>query len=408
MIRKATLTALGGLLVVGAGLYLFGSQGGGAASAEAPPADPPEVPVSEVIMRPIAPTVQLTGHVAAVQSVEVRPRVGGYLHSVSVPEGGLVKRGQVLFQIDARPFRAALDGARANLARAEEQHALARTEFERAQRLLERRVVSQERYDAAEAARRETAAAVQAARAAVTAAELDLDYTQVRAPIAGRVSRALVTEGNLVAGGAAGSATLLTTIVSVDPVHVHFDIGEPIWLSTARSLPSAGRADRDLPVRVGLVNEDGLPHAGRLDFVDNRVDRTTGTVRARAVLRNAEGLLMPGAFARVELTTGSPRPTVLIADEAIGTAQGKRFVLAVTDKNVVEQRPVLLGPSVDGLRVVTEGLAAGDRIVLKGLVRPGMTIRPRLTPMAQQSSVGSDAPTRAKATQGAGEQGERP
>lgn len=394
MKRRIAITASAATAILAIALYLFGKSGTGSTPAATQPAAAPEVPVAEVLVRPVAATAQYTGFVAAVRTVEVRPRVGGYLQSVNVPEGGLVRRGQTLFQVDPRPFRAALERARAELARAEERHALARVESERAQRLLERRVVSQERFDAADAARRETAAEVQAARALLSAAELDLEYAQVKAPIAGRASRALVTEGNLVMGGEAGSATLLTTIVSVDPVHVHFDIDESTYLALAGTIRPDGRPDREIPVRVAMMTEEGLPHAGQLDFIDNRIDRATGTIRARAMLRNAEGRLTPGAFARVELTTGAPLDTVLIADEAIGTAQGQRYVLAVSAENVAEYRPVKLGPLVDGLRVVQDGLAPGERVVLKGLVRPGMRLTPRPAPMVPAADAQSRTTSR--------------
>jgi len=352
-----------------------------AAAQSAPP--PPQVPVAEVLVRTVAPSSGYTGHLAAVESVEVRPRVGGYIEAVSVPEGGLVEEGRLLFRIDPRPFQTALDQAKAQLAMAEARLAQAEADFARAEELAQKGVTSRKAYDDAVANRRQRQAEMQAAKATIAAAELDLSYTRVMAPIAGRVDRVLVTQGNLVSGGNAGQATLLTTIVSVDPVYVYFDIDEPTYLDfVGRARPDkAGRATAELPVQVGLVTDQGFPHEGTLDFLGNRVDRSTGTIRARAVVPNPGGRLAPGLFARVKLTTDEPRPTVLIDDQAIGTDQGKRYVLMLAEGNKAEYRPVELGPVIDGLRAVKAGLKPGERIIIKGLVRPGMQVTPRRVAM---------------------------
>jgi membrane fusion protein, gold/copper resistance efflux system len=323
-----------------------------------------------VLVRTVAPSTEYTGHLAAVGSVEVRPRVGGYIEAVSVPEGGLAKEGQLLFQIDPRPFETALDQAKAQLATAEARLAQAEADFARAEELVQKGVTSRKSYD-------------QAAKAAVTAAELDVSYTRVTAPIAGRADRVLVTQGNLVMGGNAGQATLLTTIVSVDPVYVYVDIDEPTYLDfVGRARPEgAGRATAQLPVRVGLVTDQGFPHTGTLDFLGNRIDRSTGTIRARAVVANPDGRLAPGLFARVKLTTDEPRPTVLIDDQAIGTDQGTRYVLVLANSNKAEYRRIELGPVIDGLRAVKAGLKPGESIIIKGLVRPGMPVTPRRVAM---------------------------
>jgi len=358
---------------------------GGAGEASAEPATPPaapQVPVAEVITREVAPAAEYTGYVAAVESVAVRSRVGGYIETVSVPEGGLVEEGQLLFQIDPRPFQAALAEARARLAQAEAQLVRAEADFARAEELFRKGVVARARYDEAVANRRQLGAEVQAAASAVEAAELDLSYARITAPISGRVDRALVTRGNLVAGASAGAATLLTSIVSVDPVHVYFDIDEPTYLGfVGRARADGGGRATTLPAQVGLMTDKGLPHSGVLDFLGNQVDRSTGTVRARAVVPNPDGWLTPGLFARVKLVTDAPRRTVLIDDEAVGTDQGRRYVLVLGPDNKAEYRPVELGPVIDGLRVVASGLNPGETVIVKGLVRPGMQVEPRRVSM---------------------------
>lgn len=384
MARKIVLLPfLAMIAAAGAGTWLLSDQArsNSGSSGGAPP--PPEVPVAEVVVRKVARSSEFTGHTAAVESVEVRPRVGGYIQSVSVPEGGLVTEGQLLFQIDPRPFQAALDQAKAQLAQAEARLAQAEADFARAEQLIDKGITSRERYEDAVATRRERQAQVQAAKAAITTAELDLSYTRVTAPIAGRVDRMLVTQGNLVAGGSAGQPTLLTTIVSVDPAYVYFDIDEATYLEFVEKArpgkPDSSKAQ--LPVRVGLVTDRGFPHKGKLDFLGNRIDRSTGTIRARAILPNPDGRLAPGLFARVRLVTGEPRETVLIDDQAVGTDQGKRYVLVLGEGNKVVYRPVTLGPVVGGLRTVASGLAAGETVIIKGLVGPGMQVTPRKTAM---------------------------
>lgn len=351
-------------------------------AASMPP--PPQVPVAEVVTRVIAPSSEFTGVVTAAKTVELRPRIGGTIESVSVPEGGLVERGQLLFQIDPRPFEVALQNAQAQLQRAEVLFSQAETDLDRSQRLIPSGAISTKTYDDAISRKRERQAQVLEAKAAVAAAELDLSYSRVTAPIAGRVDRVLVTEGNLVTGASGASATLLTTIVSVDPVHVYFDIDEPTYLSFPGWTRPEG-ADQDgssFPVAVGLTTEKGYPHAGTLDFIGNRIDRSTGTIRARAVLANPDGRLTSGLFARVKLATSAPKETVLIDDQAVGTDQGRRYVLVLGAADKVEYRPVELGPMREGLRVVASGLNPGETIVIKGLVRPGMQVTPNRIAMA--------------------------
>jgi membrane fusion protein, gold/copper resistance efflux system len=349
----------------------------------------PKVMVAEVVTRPLVDMIDFTGTLAGVESVELRPRIGGYIESIDFPEGGLVKRGQILFQIDSRPFQAALERAQADLRQAEERLALAQLKYDRGTKLMAERAISQSDFDALSSERAETQARVDSARAAVHSAELDLEYTRVRSPIEGRAGNALVTKGNLVSGGSAG-ATLLTTIVSVDPLYVYFDIDEPTYLRLVGASGGRGKDGRitAMPVGVGLADEEGYPRKARLDFLGNRVDSTTGTARARAVLANTDGRLSPGIFARVRLETGQPQETVLINDQAVGTDQRGRFVLAVTPDNMVEPRPVTLGGAVDGLRVVRSGLRSGERIILRGMARPGMKVAPEIVPMLEGKSQG--------------------
>lgn len=382
LVATAVLLA-GGLAVVSRGSP---GKGGQAVAAESSASAPPQVPVAEVVTRTIVPSTEFTGHFAAPRTVELRSRVSGAIEAVSVPEGRLVRKGQLLFQIDPRPFQVAVDTAAAQLRQAEVLLAQARADLERAQRLAPSGAVSRKVHDDAQSRLHERQAQVQAAKAALAAAQLDLSYAQVRAPIAGRVDRVMVTEGNLVSGGNTGAATLLTTIVSVDPMHVYFDIDESTYLGFS-GRAAAEDAKARWPVRVGLANEQGFPHEGLLDFLGNRVDRSTGTVRARAVIPNPQGRLAPGLFARATLATGAAQQAVLIDDQAVGTDQGRNYVLLLGAQNKVEYRPVELGPVVDGLRVVRSGLRPGETIVLKGLVRPGMQVTPQ--PVAMAASQGA-------------------
>lgn len=396
MRRKAAILLLAGVAITAGSLASVDSDQAGtyvtrflelassasvseAVAAGAGGAPTPQVPVAEVVTRAVAPSVEFTGHVEAAKAVDLRPRVGGAIDIVSVPEGDLVRPGQLLFQIDPRPFQVALNAAKAELKQATVLLDHADIAFGRAQSLAPNGTVSRKTYDDAQATRRQRQAQVDIAKAAVAAAELDLSFTRVTAPIGGRVDRVLVTEGNLVAGGYAGASTLLTTIVSTDPVYVYFDIDEATFLDfAARARPDESER---LPVQVGLMTDIGFPHAGVLDFIGNRVDRGTGTIRARAVVQNPDGRLAPGLFARVNLVTSAPANTVLIDDQAIGTDQGRRYVLALGPENKTEYRPVELGPMIDGLRVVTGGIKPGEKIIIKGLVRPGMQVDPQMVSM---------------------------
>lgn len=352
----------------------------------------PKVPVAEVVTRKVALSAEFTGHLEATKVIELRPRVGGAIDAVSVPEGGLVRPGQLLFQIDPRPFQVALDAAKAQLQQAEALLDQAESDFARVESLAPNGTVSRKTYDDAQTARRQRQAQIEIAKAAVAATELDLSFTRVIAPIGGRVDRVLVSEGNLVAGGNAGAATLLTTIVSTDSLYAYFDIDEATYLefvARARAMNSGGASGKSV-VQVGLMTDVGFPHAGNFDFLGNRVDRGTGTIRARAVVKNPDGRLAPGLFARVNLVTADPAQTVLIDDQAIGIDQGRRYVLVLGTEDKAEYRQVKLGPMIDGLRVVAAGLNPGDKIIVKGLVRPGMRVEPQMISMLPSQSVGEN------------------
>ena len=339
----------------------------------APPA--PQVSVATVVAEQVRQWDDFTGRVQAVQSVELRPRVSGYVERVAFTEGADVRMGDLLFVIDPRPYRAALAQAEAQLARARSEALLANAQNARAQALVDARAISREEFETRNAATAQGNAAVRAAEAAVTAARLNLQYTEVRAPIDGRVGRALVTVGNL----AQADATLLSTVVSQDPVHVHFEADERTWLRYARQARDGEGNGAGNAVRVGLASDEGYPHVGTVDFIDNHVDPATGTIRARAVLRNPDGLFTPGLFARVQLQGSQAIDALLVDDKAVLTDQDRKYVYVLGEGDVAERRDVVLGPLVDGLRVVEQGLAPGDRVIVNGLQKvfmPGMPVAP--------------------------------
>ena len=349
---------------------------------------PPAVSVATVLSRQIADFDEFTGRFEAVERVEIRPRVSGYIASVNFVQGHEVTRGEVLFVIDPRPYEAALKQAQAQLAEARSQLTLAASEQDRANRLVAAHAISREELESREAALQQANANVDGAQAAVDTAALNLSFTRVTAPISGVVSRAEITAGNLVTGG----QTLLTTVVSVDPIYVSFQGDEQGFLNFL-NYARAG-ADDAHAVFVGLANEAGYPHRGTMAFVDNEIDPATGTVRARGRLDNHDRQFTPGMFARVKVTGGKTFPALLINESAVGTDQGLKYVLKVGADNSIEYRQVKLGPVVDGLRVVREGLNVGDTIVVNGLqhVRPGMTITPQRIAMGEEHL--KDAPAR--------------
>ncbi len=336
-------------------------------ATKTPPAA--QVTVAEVIHRPLRDWSEFTGRLEAVQSVEIRPRVSGYIDRIGFEEGARVEKGQILFRIDPRPFRAEAERQLAARTRALSELDLAKANHARAQRLIGENAISREEFERLSSADAVAASDLAAANAALSAAKLNLEFTEVRAPIDGRVSRALITQGNLVS-----SDSLLTTIVSDDPVYASFDADEQTFLRYSRN--AANRVAGEDPVYMGLTDEKDFPHRGRLNFVDNQVDRKTGTIRARAVFANPDGVYTPGLFVRIRLVGRDTRDAVLIDDRAVGTDLGKKFVFVLKKDSTVDYRSVDLGPDVDGLRVVESGLGVGEVIVVNGLqrVRPGALV----------------------------------
>jgi len=352
-----------------------------ACSKAPPPVQTPQVTVAPVVQRVVADWDDFTGHFEAVNSVEVRPRVGGFVQRVTFTEGATVRQGDVLFIIDQRPYQAEVARAEAVLAQARTRNQLAAVELERAQKLVSTQAISREELDARSSSRAEGDGAVRAAEAALRLARLNLEWTVVRAPITGRVGRAEITQGNLVQSGPP-SPTLLTTIVSLDPIYVYFDTDEQSYLKYMGGV--SARSGR--PVLIGLANESGFPHEGTLNFVDNRIDGSSGTIRARALLSNPNAQLTPGLFARVRLLGSDRHMATLVQDQAIGTDQDRKFVLVLKTDNTVEYRPVITGRVADGLRIVESGLTPNERVVINGLmrVRPGMKVAAKNASMVAQ------------------------
>jgi RND family efflux transporter MFP subunit len=412
------------VLAFTAALSMTGCGGDAAARAAAVAPSPPQVDVAQVVARRVTEFDEFTGRFEAVERVEIRPRVSGYIASVNFAEGREVKKGDVLFVIDPRPYEADYKHAKAQLDQARSQSELAKSERERATRLLQAHAISQEEYDTRVAGLQQADANVEAAQAALDTAALNLTFTRVTAPISGRISRALVTEGNLVTSG----QTMLTTLVSLDPIYVRFDGDEQAYLkytklarenakerasatvagvgskagaetgkSASRNKPlargnqapngnSPEAGEAGAAVMVGLADEPGYPHTGVMVFVDNELDPTTGTIRGRARLDNHDRAFTPGLFARVKLMGSNQYDATLVNDSAIGTDQTVRYVLVVGADNKVQYRPVKLGPIIDGLRVITDGLKPGETIVVNGLqrVRPGSPVTPERVAMGER------------------------
>ena len=352
----------------------------GCGSSGPPAMAPPQVTVAKPLVRQITDWDEYTGRLAAVETVEIRARVNGYLQSIHFTDGGLVEQGDLLFVIDPRPYQAALDEARADLSRSRIRLELAVNDLDRAKRLFASRAISEEELDARTKEKREADAALEAAQAAEKASALNLEFTRIKAPISGRIGRRLVTTGNLVTGEG-NDATLLTTLVSVDPIHVYFTADERAFLRYTRLDEQGIRpSSRNVPnpVRLQLADEQGFPHQGHMDFVDNRVDETTGTMQGRAIFANPRGDLTPGLFGRLQLLGEGPYEALILPDEAIGTDQAQRLVYVVGDDQVVAPRPVTLGRSLGALRVVRSGLKPTDRVVINGIlrVRPGAKVTP--------------------------------
>jgi len=376
--RVGTLLAAFALLVLGSGC----DQGNTTQARAQQKAAPPIVAVSQPIEREIVEWDEYTGRFDAVETVEIRARVSGHLTEVLFKDGQRVKQGDLLFVIDRRPFERALEQAQAELFAANTKVENANLDIIRGKPLVERKIISDKTFDDRMSIVRDAQAAVKVAEAKVRSAELDLSFTRIDSPITGRISRTLVTAGNWISAGSVSGATLLTTIVSEDPIYIYFDVSENNYIKYRRLAErgvAAGAAEPGAPVEIELPDERGFPHRGRLDFLDNRLDQGTATLRARAVIANAASLFSPGLFARVRVTGTAPYPAVLLPDEAIGTDQTNKFVYVVGEDGSVTRRNIRPGPMHEGMRVVREGLAAGDWVIVRGLqrARPGGKVTPQ-------------------------------
>lgn len=389
-----------------AAVVLVCTLAAGCARKKTPPASapPPEVDVAKPIVREVTEWDEFTGWLEAVNRVEIRPRVSGYLESVNFKEGQIVKTGDLLFVIDPRPFNAVLAAAEAELSAAQTRLDLAQNDVQRAQGALDSHAISAEELDRRSKMAVEAQAAVEGAKAQVERTKLDVEFTAVRSPIDGRASNYGVTVGNLVTGGSSGGeATLLTVVVSIDPIQCYFEADEQEYLKYTRLAASGARPSSRVaanPVRIALPDEADFRHEGHMDFVDNRIDRQTGTIRARAILPNPDGLLVPGLFVRLRLI-GETRPNaVLIPDQAIGNDQANRVVYVVDDKNIVSLRTVQPGRIIDGLRLIRSGLDGTERIVVRGVqrARPGSPVTPTVV---DANSFATGAPTAAPPVIGA-------
>ncbi|EKM5719237.1 efflux RND transporter periplasmic adaptor subunit [Enterobacter cloacae] len=379
------LNALGAVLL---SALLVGCDEGVAQNA-APQA--PTVSAADVVVKSISQWDSFNGRIEAVESVQLRPRVSGYIDKVNYTDGQEVKKGQVLFTIDDRTYRATLEQAQAALARAKTQASLAQSEANRTDKLVNTHLVSREEWEQRRAAAVQAQADIRAAQAAVDAAQLNLDFTKVTAPIDGRASRALITSGNLVTAG--DSASVLTTLVSQKTVYVYFDVDESTYLhyqKLALSGQGAASNHQALPVEIGLVGEDGYPHQGKVDFLDNQLTPSTGTIRMRALLDNTQRQFTPGLFARVRLPGSAEFQATLIDDKAVLTGQDRKYVYVVDKESKAQRRDITPGRLADGLRIVQQGLKPGDKVIVDGLQKvfmPGMPVNAKTVAMTTRAAL---------------------
>jgi membrane fusion protein, multidrug efflux system len=349
--------------------------------AAAPP--PTAVTVAKPLQRSIVDQDQYVGRFVAVDMVEVRGRLSGYLSKIHFQDGQMVKQGDLLFTIDRRPFQIALDQARGNLELAKANLAFAESDLARGQELLRNKTITEQTFEQRTQAKRVAEASVTAQEALVHSAELDLnEFTELRAPVAGRIGDRRVSVGNLVTGGTSGTTTLLATIVSIDPIRFEFTFDEAAYLRYQRlakdGTDPAGH-EGSTPVKIKLIDEQNFAHDGRMDFVDNAIDRATGTIRGRAQFANQDGLFTPGMFANIQVPASQPYEALMVPDVAIGSEQARKYVLVVDGENVARPKYVTLGDVVDGQRVVKDGLAPDDRVVTNGIarIRPGQKVTPQ-------------------------------
>jgi multidrug efflux system membrane fusion protein len=381
-----SIAALALVATTGAVVMVSDKASGEQAAAKPAPALP--VSVSLVEQRNVALWDEFSGRLEAIERVEVRSRVGGAIKSVHFREGALVKQNDLLITIDPDPYAAEVARAEAQVAAAQARVALTKNEMDRGRQLSGTQIISQRDLDQRLNAHREAEANVRAAEATLQSAKLNLEYTQVRAPVSGRVGKLEITVGNLVAAGP--GSPMLTTLVSVNPIYASFNADEQVVARAIESLGD-GRGNSEIeriPVEMTTVTSNGTTYKGRMQLIDNQVDARTGTVRVRAVFDNAEGKLIPGQFARLRMGQAKSEPALAVSERAIGTDQDKKYVLVVDADNKAAYREVTLGASVDGLRIVTNGLKSGERIVVNGLqrVRPGAVVEPQMVSMEQRST----------------------
>jgi len=346
------------------------------ATRAAPP--PPTVGVAKPIARTVVDQDEYVGRFVAVDSVEIRARVWGYLDGVHFKDGQIVKKGDLLFTLDRRPYQVTLDQARANLAQTRANLAFAEADLARGQQLVRDHTITQQSFDQRTQNKRVAEAAVAASEALVQQAELDYSFTELHAPVAGRIGDRRVSPG-----GSGSSSTLMATIVSIDPIRFEFTFDEAAYLRYEKFAKRSEDPDvPGTPVRLKLINESGFDHEGTIDFVDNQISQSSGTIRGRAVFKNPTGLFTPGMFGRVQVPGSAPYEALLIPDQAIGTEQARKFVYVVDAENTARQKHIVLGQIQDGLRVVKDGLAPEDRVVLNGLttLRPGTKVNPQEAP----------------------------
>ncbi|EOQ71287.1 multidrug efflux RND transporter periplasmic adaptor subunit AdeF [Acinetobacter pittii] len=375
--KQFTLSALFVAILATGGSFMFLHENADAKAALTAAQQAATVDIAPVVSKTITDWQEYSGRLEAIDQVDIRPQVSGKLIAVHFKDGSLVRKGDLLFTIDPRPFEAELNRAQAQLASAEAQVTYTGSNLFRIQRLIQSNAVSRQELDLAENDARSANANLQAARAAVQSARLNLEYTRITAPVSGRISRAEVTVGNVISAG--NGAQVLTSLVSVSRLYASFDVDEQTYLKYI----SNQRNSAQVPVYMGLANETGFTREGTINSIDNNLDATSGTIRVRATFDNPNGVLLPGLYARIRLGGGQPRSAILISPTAIGVDQDKRFVVVVDAKNQTAYREVKIGTQQDGLQIVNSGLQAGDRIVVNGLqrIRPGDPITPHLVPM---------------------------
>jgi membrane fusion protein, multidrug efflux system len=396
--QLGTLAGISALIAIIAALSSCNKQ----SPPPAPP--PPPVTIAKPVQKDIIEWDEYTGRTDAVESVNITPRVSGYIDNITFRAGDIVNKGDLLFVIDPRPYQAVLDQASAQLRQAEADQQLQEANFARQDRLRQTGVIAKEDFDTALSKKNQAAAQVLADQAAVESAKLNLGFTQVTSPIVGRIGREQVTVGNLVQA----DSTLLTNVVSVDPIYAYFNVDERSILKYQQQVRAGRLADArhaEVPVYLQVQTEKGFPHQGVIDFVNNQFNSSTGTLQLRGLFPNATGFLFPGAFVRIRVAGSPMQPALLVTDRAVGTDQGTKYVLVVGADDVVAVRPVELGPVVDGLRVVRKGLKGDEQVIINGLVnaRPGSKVNPQPGDMNQFVSNQLELQTTVK-TEPAGEE----